>query len=143
MYPERQFDVAGRERQTAREAHAHPDRTVYAEQLAWAREVMIAELPKSDPWRWPILLEADPPEGAEWKLLVDEYADGSRVAFISNAKNLGGFATPEYRVFVKDIASGALTFASPPESGTPTVSARQLTFSSDASHIGWIEDAAA
>jgi Tol biopolymer transport system component len=72
---------------------------------------------------------------------VDVSADGSRVAFISDAKNLGGFATAENRVFVKDVSSGALTFASPPESGTPSVSAQALTFSGDSSHVGWVEDA--
>jgi len=70
---------------------------------------------------------------------VDLSTDGSRVAFISSAKNLGGFATAERRVFVKDVASGALTFASVPESPTGTQSARGLTLSGDASHVAWVE----
>jgi Tol biopolymer transport system component len=71
---------------------------------------------------------------------VDVSADGSRVAFISAAQNLGGFATAQYRVFVKDMGSGAVTFASPPESGTPSVAAQALTFSGDGSHVGWVEE---
>jgi hypothetical protein len=71
---------------------------------------------------------------------VDVSADGSRVAFISYAKNLGGFATAEPRVFVKDVASGALTFASAPESGTPSVFARQLSLSGAGSRVAWVED---
>jgi Tol biopolymer transport system component len=71
---------------------------------------------------------------------VDVSADGSRVAFISDAKNLGGFSTAEYRVFVKDVAAGTLTFASAPQSGTPSVSARALTLSGDGGHVGWTED---
>jgi Tol biopolymer transport system component len=71
---------------------------------------------------------------------ADVSADGSRVAFISVAKNLGGFATGDERVFVKDVASGALTFASVPESGTPPVAARGLSLSGDAGHVAWVDD---
>jgi hypothetical protein len=72
---------------------------------------------------------------------ADLSTDGSRVAFVSPSKNLGAFATAENRVFVKDVTGGALTFASPPESGTPAVSARAVTLSGDASKVGWTEDA--
>ena len=71
---------------------------------------------------------------------VDVSSDGSRVAFISNAMNLGGFATSNPRVFVKDVASGALTFASVPEGGASDQSAQGLTLSGDASHVGWVDD---
>jgi Tol biopolymer transport system component len=83
------------------------------------------------------------PEGVPGDVAVDDVdvsADGSRVAFISRAKNLGGFATAAARVFVKDVASGALTFASVPESGTPSVAARALSVSGDASHVAWVDD---
>jgi Tol biopolymer transport system component len=71
---------------------------------------------------------------------VDVSSDGARVGFISNAMNLGAFATSQPRVFVKDLASGGLTFASVPENGTSDQSARRLTLSGDASHVGWVDD---
>ena len=51
-----------------------------------------------------------------------------------------GFATAERRVFVKDVASGALTFASAPESGTPSANASTLSLSGDASRVAWSEN---
>ena len=52
---------------------------MYSEQLAWATEVMISELPKNDPWRARLTIGDDVP-GAHWRLLVDEYEDGSQRA---------------------------------------------------------------
>lgn len=58
---------------------AQPDSTVYAEQLAWARAAMIRHLPPNDPWRMALVLRVDV-EGAAWKMLVDEWPGGWRVA---------------------------------------------------------------
>lgn len=74
---------------------------------------------------------------------VDISADGSRVAFISDAMNLGGFAESQRRVFVKDVASGALTFASAPEGGgTPLLNASAVSLAGDASRVAWAENSA-
>ena len=57
--------------------------------------------------------------------------------------NLGGFADSQRRVFVKDVASGGLTFASPPEGGgTPSLTAGGVSLAGDASRVAWTENSA-
>ncbi len=50
---------------------------------------------------------------------VDLSRDGSRVAFVSDASNLGAPGTGEAQVFVRDLAAGSTAWASVPEDGDP------------------------
>ena len=70
----------------------------------------------------------------------DPSTDGSRVAFISSASNLGAGVNGKPRVYVKDLQTGAIFWASVPEDLDPQKQATQLvTLSGDGRRVAWVD----
>jgi hypothetical protein len=65
-------------------------------------------------------------------------ADGSRAAFVSSAGNLGATGSGD-RVFLKDLATGEITYVSVPESGTPDQFAQDLSIDAAGNRVTWTE----
>ena len=71
---------------------------------------------------------------------VDASADGNRVAFVSDAGNLGGAASGYRAVYVKDRSSGAVTWVSRPQDGNTTLhdAGQQVSISADGQRVAFI-----
>lgn len=66
--------------------------------------------------------------------------DGSRVAFLSDARNLGAGSTRATHVFVRDLVGGSTTWASVPEDGDPGHGdASELSLSGDGEHVAFAQ----
>ena len=84
--------------------------------------------------------DGTPGDGAADQVDIDH--DGSHAAFVGTSKNLvPGTTLVRDRVFVKDLGSGAVTFASIPENGDPDAQQRafDVSISGDASRVAWSE----